>query len=526
MNIPNFLYPITHLDLCYLGFSKPADCFYQLSPEVLTQYAVEYGEGSLTDQQVLSVDTGKFTGRSPKDRFLVKDETTSELVWWNDVNIPFTKDAFDRLRLQMADYLSRRPFFVRDAAVCADPAYRLSLRIITETAYQSLFAYNLFMEPDQEIRPVPEWTIIAAPGFRADPEEDHTRQANFSIIDFSQKMILIGGTGYTGEIKKAVFSVLNFLLPQVGVLPMHCAANVGKDGNSAIFFGLSGTGKTTLSADPERKLIGDDEHGWSEEALFNFEGGCYAKTVNLSAEHEPQIFAAIRPGALLENVRCYPQTRTVNFNDISVTENTRVSYPTQFIANAVQPSIGRPPKHIFFLTADAFGVLPPVSRLSNAQARYYFLSGYTAKIAGTEFGINEPQATFSACFGKAFIPLHPTCYAELLEERIEKGGVQVWLINTGWTGGPYGTGERISLCFTRAIINAVMNGQLNQVSYNTLPLFNLMFPNHCPGVPDQLLNPAENWDDRDAYRFQASKLLRLFKANAKLNSGSHAELPI
>jgi phosphoenolpyruvate carboxykinase (ATP) len=515
-------YKTTALDLSYLGFKQKPLCYYQLSAADLISYAVENREGILTDMNVLSVDTGEFTGRSPKDRFIVKDAGTEHLVWWNDINIPFTAEAFDKLQSKMTDYLANRPFFVRDAAVCADETYRLSLRVITETAYQNLFANNLFIDIHAHHNMDPEWTIIAAPGFRADAKEDQTRQHNFSIINFTKKTILIGGTGYTGEIKKAVFSALNFILPQAGVLPMHCAANVGTDEKSAIFFGLSGTGKTTLSADPERRLIGDDEHGWSDTSLFNFEGGCYAKTVNLDQQKEPQIYAALKAGALLENVCFYAESNKVNFHNITKTENTRVSYPIDFIPNAVIPSIGNIPQNIFFLTADAFGVLPPVSKLNTEQALYYFLSGYTAKIAGTEHGINEPQSTFSACFGKAFIPLHPWKYAELLAEKIKNSAANVWLINTGWTGGPYDIGERIKLSYTRAIIKAAVNGHLNGVAYQELPLFNLMMPKTCPGVPDEILNPVKTWPNPTDYWIKANDLFQLFEDNYVAYDRPHA----
>ncbi|WCT14082.1 phosphoenolpyruvate carboxykinase (ATP) [Mucilaginibacter jinjuensis] len=512
-------YTLTKFDLTYLGFPLNTTCFYQFSPELLTRYAVENREGLLTDQNILAVDTGEFTGRSPKDRFIVKDDVTAETVWWNDINIPFSPEAFERLQYQMITYLNARPFFVRDAAACADPDHQISLRVITETAYQSLFAYNLFISTEGNVGLQPDWTVIAAPGFCADPKEDQTRQHNFSIINFTRKVILIGGTGYTGEIKKGIFSVLNFLLPQKGVLPMHCAANTGTDGESAIFFGLSGTGKTTLSADPERRLIGDDEHGWSNNALFNFEGGCYAKTVNLNKDKEPQIYAALKRGALLENVSFYPGTQTVDFNNISKTENTRVSYPLNFIPGVAKPAVGPIPRHIFFLTADAFGVLPPISKLTTEQAMHYFIAGYTAKVAGTEHGINEPTATFSACFGKAFLPLHPFQYAGLLEERIKENNVQVWLINTGWTGGPYGIGERIKLHFTRSIISAAINGSLSGVKYDKLPLFELMMPQTCPGVPDALLNPIKTWPSVASYEAKARQLFELFKENMNQYKG-------
>jgi phosphoenolpyruvate carboxykinase (ATP) len=506
-------YPASLVDLSYLYFKSEQECFYQFSPELLTAYALEHGEGELTADGVLSVDTGKFKGRSPKDRFIVRDSLTAERVDWGEVNIPMSEAAFDGLYLKMVAYLSERPFFLRDAYACADPNNRLTLQIITETAYQQLFAHNLFIRPVGPVEALPEWTVIAAPGFKADPTTDGTRQENFAVINFSKQIILIGGTGYTGEIKKAVFSVLNFLLPQKGTLPMHCAANVGVHGDTAIFFGLSGTGKTTLSADPERRLIGDDEHGWSAQGIFNFEGGCYAKTVNLSESKEPQIYAAVREGALLENICFYDDTRMVDYDNISKTENTRVSYPLDFINRAVIPSVGDAPQNIFFLTCDAFGVLPPVAKLNVEQALYYFLSGYTAKVAGTEQGVNEPQATFSACFGKAFLPLHPQTYAELLKSKIAKNQVNIWLVNTGWVGGGYGVGKRISLGYTRAIIRAALSGELKMADYELLSIFNLMIPTRCSGVPENLLNPVNSWSDAGEYWAKAKKLKRLFEKN-------------
>jgi phosphoenolpyruvate carboxykinase (ATP) len=506
-------HPATLVDLSYLNFGPGQACFYQYSPEQLTAYALEHGEGELTADGVLSVDTGAFKGRSPKDRFIVYDELTADRVHWGDVNIAFSETAFDALYEKVVSYLSERPFFLLDAYVGAEMGSRLSLQVITETAYQQLFAYNLFIRPVGPVEARPDWTIIAAPGFQADPAVDGTRQSNFSIINFSKKVILIGGTGYTGEIKKAVFSVLNFLLPQQGTLPMHCAANIGAAGDTAIFFGLSGTGKTTLSADPERRLIGDDEHGWSAEGIFNFEGGCYAKTVNLSEKKEPQIYAAIREGALLENVCFFDDTKMVDYDNSSKTENTRVSYPIDFINNAVTPSVGAAPKNIFFLTCDAFGVLPPVARLNSEQALYYFLSGYTAKVAGTEQGVNEPQATFSACFGKAFLPLHPQVYAGLLKQKIAAGKATIWLVNTGWVGGAFGVGERISLAYTRAIIKAALSGELTVAAYETLDLFNLQIPANCTGVPSEILNPVNSWGDSASYWTRAKELKVLFDQN-------------
>lgn len=502
-------YPASLVDLSYLGFRSDQACFYQYSPAQLTAFALEQDEGVLTADGVLVVDTGVFKGRSPRDRFIVEDDVTKDKVWWGEVNIPLSEATFDRLFTKLVNYLGERPFFVRDAYAGTG----LSLQVITETAYQQLFAYNLFIRPARPVEALPEWTIIAAPGFKADPKTDGTRQENFSVINFSRKMILIGGTGYTGEIKKAVFSVLNFLLPKQGTLPMHCAANRGAGGDTAIFFGLSGTGKTTLSADSERQLIGDDEHGWSADGVFNFEGGCYAKTVNLSESKEPQIYAAVREGALLENTCFYDDTRLVDYDNISKTENTRVSYPIHFIKNAVVPSVGAAPENIFFLTCDAFGVLPPVAQLDADQALYYFLSGYTAKIAGTEQGVNEPQATFSACFGQAFLPLHPKSYAGLLADKLHKSRAKVWLVNTGWAGGSYGTGQRIRLAYTRAIIKAALTGGLDHGDYELLPGFNLMIPQHCPSVPNELLNPAKGWADQEAYWAKAGELKTLFNKN-------------
>jgi phosphoenolpyruvate carboxykinase (ATP) len=501
----------TTMQLSFPEFNNAPEIHYQLSPELLEKAALERGEGYLTDQGVLAIDTGEFTGRSPKDRFIVSDNITKNTVWWSDINIAINTEVFDSLYTKVVDYLNGKEIFVRDAMVCAEKEHRLTLRVITETASQNLFAYNLFLRPDGPF--VPEWTIISAPGFKANPAVDGTRQHNFSMINFTRKIILIGGTGYTGEVKKAVFSVLNFLLPQQNILTMHCAANKGANGDTAIFFGLSGTGKTTLSADPERQLIGDDEHGWSQNGVFNFEGGCYAKIAGLTAEKEPQIYEAIKPGALLENICFHGSSKKVDFDNLSKTENIRLSYPLHYISNTVNPAIGDVPKNIFFLTADAFGVLPPISKLTRAQAMYYFLSGYTAKVAGTECGINEPEATFSACFGRAFLPLHPIKYAEMLGEKMDKYPLNVWLINTGWTGGAYGTGTRIKLSYTRAMIKAALEGQLDNVPYQKLPIFDLMIPAWCAGVPRELLNPVNTWPDPFQYEEKANHLAALFRKN-------------
>ena len=502
-------------DLSYIIQGRAPHIFYQLTPAELIEQALKRNEGTLADTGALAIDTGEFTGRSPKDRFIVEDDATRNTVWWGKVNLKFDPVKFDALLQKVTGYLAERDIFVRDACACANEKYHIDIRVITETAYQNLFAHHLFLRPDIiHTESVPEWTVIAAPGFKADPAVDGTRQHNFSMINFSKKIILIGGTGYTGEIKKGIFSALNFILPlERKVLSMHCSANTGAKGDTAIFFGLSGTGKTTLSADPERSLIGDDEHGWSDYTIFNFEGGCYAKCVGLTAESEPQIFNAIKFGALLENINFYRGTHTVNFSNIDKTENTRVAYPLDFVSNAVRPSIGSSPKNIFFLTADAFGILPPISKLTPEQAMYYFISGYTAKVAGTEAGVTEPVATFSPCFGEAFLPLNPVIYAELLGEKIKNHEVNVWLVNTGWTGGPYGVGKRIRLKYTRAMISAALNGELNNVPYIEHPIFNLQMPATCPDVPDVILHPRNTWATGERYDERAHKLALAFINN-------------
>ncbi|HWY12775.1 MAG TPA: phosphoenolpyruvate carboxykinase (ATP), partial [Bacteroidia bacterium] len=448
--------------------------------------------------------------------------------WWGDVNNRFDEKHFDVLHKRMLAYFGGKEIWVRDSYACADPKYRINIRVVTETPWSNLFANNLFLRPKKEEIPTfkHDWVILNAPGYRADPAIDGTRQHNFAIINFTKKMILIGGTGYTGEIKKGIFAVLNYILPhQKKVLSMHCSANIGKSGDTAIFFGLSGTGKTTLSADPNRKLIGDDEHGWSDHGVFNFEGGCYAKCVDLSAEKEPQIFNAIKAGSLLENINFYPETKTVDYSNIKKTENTRVSYPSHFIANAVDPAIGDIPKNIFFLTCDAFGVLPPISKLTPAQAMYHFISGYTAKVAGTEMGITEPTLTFSACFGKVFLPLHPTQYAELLGEKLKKHNVNVWLLNTGWVGGKYGIGSRIKLSYTRALITSALSGELDKVEYGVTPYFKLNFPKSCSGVPSEILEPKNAWKDKEAFKQTAKTLADSFVKNFdQYASAANAEI--
>lgn len=500
-----------------LGINHVEDAYWNLTPAELVEETIIRGEGVLTDKGALAVDTGKFTGRSPKDKFIVHDSTTEKSIWWGDINIKFDPDKFDRLYEKVCAYLQGKTVYVRDAYACADPKYRLNIRIVTESPWQNLFAYNLFLRPTKEeiLKTIKaDWRIIAVPNFQADPALDGTRQSNFTIINFTKKIILIGGSAYTGEIKKGIFSVLNYVLPHdKKVLSMHCSANIGKHDDTAIFFGLSGTGKTTLSADPNRGLIGDDEHGWAESTVFNFEGGCYAKCVNLAAEKEPQIFSAIRFGALVENIEFYEGTTTVDYDDISKTENTRAAYPINHIDNAVEPSIAGIPKNIFFLTCDAFGVLPPISKLDAGQAMYHFISGYTAKVAGTEVGITEPTTTFSACFGKAFLPLHPTRYADLLGDKLKKNKVNVWLVNTGWTGGSYGVGSRMKLNFTRAMITAAINGELEKVQFETMPVFGLSMPKNCPGVPAEILNPRNTWNDKNEYDAKMNTLAASFVKN-------------
>ncbi|MDC9724170.1 MAG: phosphoenolpyruvate carboxykinase (ATP) [Urechidicola sp.] len=493
---------------------------YNLSSEKLHEICLEKGLGKEASSGALAVNTGEFTGRSPKDRFIVKDELTKDQVWWGDINIPFEEEAFDKLYSKITKHLSGKELFVREAYACADPRYQMNLRIITELPWVNLFAHNMFLRPTEKQLEnfSPEWTILQAPSFMAVPAEDGTRQHNFAVLSFKKKTILIGGTGYTGEVKKGIFSALNFILPVFkDTMPMHCSANVGDNGETAIFFGLSGTGKTTLSADPNRKLIGDDEHGWTKDnTIFNFEGGCYAKTINLKEESEPEIFAAIKKGALLENVLFKEGTNEVDFDDVSITQNTRVSYPIDFIENIQTPSIGQNPKNIFFLTADAFGVLPPISRLLPNQAAYHFISGYTAKVAGTEAGIDEPVPSFSACFGAPFMPLHPAKYAEMLSAKMKEAGVNVWLVNTGWTGGPYGVGTRMKLKYTRAMINAALNGDLgeyNYEDYHVHSVFGVAQPRTCPGVPDEVLSPRRSWRDDEAYYEMAFKLSNAFRKN-------------
>ena len=495
---------------------SPKEIYYQLSPEDLVSQAIEKGEGVLSNTGALIIETGEFTGRSPKDRFIVKDALTETTIDWNEFNQPIAETYFELLYKKMIGYIKDKKLWMRDCYVCAHPGYRLNIRVVNENPCCNLFAYNMFLRPRKDELPGIniDWHLIQLPHFFADPSTDGVNRKNFVIINFSEKIILIGGTQYTGEVKKAVFSILNFILPHnKNVLSMHCAANVGEKGDTAIFFGLSGTGKTTLSADPQRMLIGDDEHGWDKDSIFNFEGGCYAKIINLEPGKEPQIYKAIKFGAIAENVSFMEGSNRIDFACKKLTENTRVSYPVDYISNAINPSIGKEPKNIFFLTADAFGVLPPLSRLSPAQAMYHFISGYTAKVAGTEEGITVPKPTFSACFGAPFMTLHPTVYAGMLGKKIKENNVKVWLVNTGWSGGMFGEGKRIKLEYTRAMISAALESKLDNVVYTKHPVFGLMMPASCPGVPSEILSPEFTWENKDAYIKTANRLAGYFIKN-------------
>jgi phosphoenolpyruvate carboxykinase (ATP) len=487
-----------------------------LSTPQLVEAAIARGEASLADNGALVALTGARSGRSPRDKFIVQDAITSDTVDWGKVNQPFDPAQFEALLARVAAHMHERDLYVLDLYAGADEHYRLPVQIIAEYAWHALFAKQLFVRvPAEELAShQPEFTVIAAPEFEAVPERDGTHSSTFIITDFTRRIILIGGTKYAGEMKKSIFGVMNFLLPARGVFPMHCSANLGQAGDTALFFGLSGTGKTTLSADPLRRLIGDDEHGWSETGIYNIEGGCYAKCVDLSPEKEPQIYHAIRFGAVLENVVIDARTGAPDYSDIRYTENTRAAYPVEFIANAVIPGVGGHPSHVVFLAADAFGVLPPIAKLNPAQAMYHFLSGYTAKLAGTEAGLgSEPVPEFSTCFASPFIPLAPGVYAKMLGERLLQHNAQCWLVNTGWTGGAFGTGERMSLKYTRAMVNAALDGRLSKAEFVTEPAFGLSIPLSCPEVPAELLNPRNAWKDPRAYDLQAAMLAGKFENN-------------
>jgi phosphoenolpyruvate carboxykinase (ATP) len=506
--------------LSEFGIKNYKNAYWNLSPEELVEHSIKTGQGVLADSGALVIKTGKFTGRSPENRFIVKDNITTKSVDWGKSNLAFEAKDFKKLWNKAIAYCKKKDLYVREARACAsnNPDYNLRIRVVNEFPWSNQFASNMFLRPDhKEIESFePRWLVLNLPGFEADPAKDGTPSKNFAIINFKERKLLIGGTGYTGEIKKGIFSVVNFVLPHKTktVLPMHCSANLGKSGDIALFFGLSGTGKTTLSADPNRPLIGDDEHAWGNNEVFNFEGGCYAKTIDLTEEKEPDIFRAIRHGAILENVTFIDGTREVNYADKSITENTRVSYPIQHIDNAVIPSrADGNPKNVFFLTCDAYGVLPPISRLTPEQAMYYFISGYTAKVAGTEVGVTEPKRTFSACFGAPFLPLHPTAYANLLGKKLRDGKVNVWMINTGWSGGVYGVGERIKLRYTRAMITAALNGSLDKTTFAQMPVFGLSMPTECPDVPAEILNPRNTWADKAAYDAKCKDLAQSFVDN-------------
>ena len=503
-------------DMKKLGM-KVDRAYWNLKPAMLIEAAIKNGEGQLTDTGALSVSTGTFTGRSPKDRFIVKDDITKDAVWWGPINNPMASIDFDRIYGRMMSYLEKEQVYVRDMYAGADKTHRLGVRFVTTMSWHNLFCYNLFIQPEpyKLIDFMPDFTVICCPAFKGERNTEGIRKENFTIINFEKKIVLIGGTEYSGEIKKGIFSVLNFMLPiKHRVLPMHCSANMGVEKrDTAIFFGLSGTGKTTLSADQDRLLIGDDEHGWTQSNVFNFEGGCYAKVIDLSEEKEPDIWNAIKYGAIVENTRFFKDQRILDFSDASITENTRVSYPLEHIRNTVSPSIGGIPQNIFFLTCDAFGVIPPVLKLSKQQAMYHFISGYTSKVAGTEEGVVSPEPVFSACFGSPFMPLHPSAYAVLLGQKMEENRVNIWLINTGWTGGPYGVGRRIELRYTRAIITAVLKGIMNNVGYRKHSIFGAEIPLICPGVPNEILSPRETWKDDVAFYRQANELALMFQTN-------------
>lgn len=497
------------------GILNPLAVYRNLSPAALTELALETEDAKLMDNGALLVTTGKYTGRSPNDRFIVDEPSITNEIDWGSVNKKISVENFDRILAKVTSYLNNREIFIFDGFAGADPKHRISMRIINEYASQNLFMYNMLIRPtkDELAKFEEDYTIICAPGLKLIPETDGTNSEAAIILSFERKLILVAGSKYAGEMKKSVFSLMNYLLPKKGILSMHCSANVSlEDGSSALFFGLSGTGKTTLSADPNRGLIGDDEHGWSDEGIFNFEGGCYAKCIGLSEEKEPEIYRAVRFGSVVENV-VVDEDRRPDYEDGSITENTRVSYPIEYIPNAVVPGVADHPKNIIFLTADSFGVLPPVAKLTKEQAMYYFISGYTSKLAGTERGIVEPQSTFSTCFGAAFLPLHTNIYAKLLGEKVEKHGADVYLINTGWSGGAYGVGSRMSLKVTRSIVTAALNGSLAQAEYEQEPYFGLFIPKSCPNVDSKLLNPINTWEDKEAYVQTAKKLATDFVKN-------------
>jgi phosphoenolpyruvate carboxykinase (ATP) len=500
------------------GLDPQRDVHWNLTPAELYEHAIRRGEGVVAEGGPFCAVTSPHTGRSPNDKFVVQEAGSADHVWWGKVNQPIAPAQFDRLHQDVVQHLNGQELFARDLFAGADPEYRLPVRFVTPSAWHALFVYNMFLRPSlPDLRAfVPGWVVLHAPEFEATPATHGTKSGTFIIVHLAKKIILIGGTRYAGEMKKSIFTILNYLLPRRGVLSMHCSANVGEQGDVALFFGLSGTGKTTLSADPQRGLIGDDEHGWSERGVFNFEGGCYAKVIRLSREGEPEIYATTRTfGTVLENVVVDPDTRAIDLDSAAITENTRASYPIHYIPNHVPGGMAGHPTHIVFLTCDAFGVMPPIARLSPEQAMYHFLSGYTAKVAGTERGVTEPKETFSACFGAPFLPLHPNVYAQLLGEKIAQHGAQCWLVNTGWTGGPFGTGSRMKLSATRAMIRAALAGKLDREPTEREPVFGLAVPKHVPGVSHDILFPRATWADAAAYDAQAARLAGLFTQNFK-----------
>jgi phosphoenolpyruvate carboxykinase (ATP) len=498
-----------------IGTIKIAAIHHNLSVSRLVEMALERKEGVLTSEGAFQVLTGKYTGRSPKDKYIVQEPSVNNRIAWGAVNQPISIAKFEELYQRAIDYIAQKEVFIFDGFAGADPEHRLPIRVVNEYAWHNLFVRQLFIRPleNELVEHKPEFTVIALPGLKADPALDGTNSETFIMISFEKKVVLIGGTEYAGEMKKSIFSVLNYLLPQKEVFPMHCSANVGDNDDVALFFGLSGTGKTTLSADPSRSLIGDDEHGWSDNGVFNFEGGCYAKCINLSRENEPQIWNAIKYGAVLENVAVNLDTREADYSDSKITENTRAAYPVEYIPNAIVPGKAGHPQVVIFLTADAFGVLPPISKMTKEQAMYHFLSGYTSKLGGTERGVTEPEATFSTCFGSPFLPLEPRVYADMLGKKISEHNSRVYLVNTGWSGGPYGVGNRIKLAYTRAMVDAALNGTIEDSRFHEDSIFGLMIPNNVPGVPDEVLRPRETWINKDKYDEKARELAALFIRN-------------
>ncbi len=498
------------------GLTPTQAIHWNLPPARIYEEAIRRNEGELAHMGGFTAITAPHTGRSPNDKYTVREEATGSAIDWGTVNVPMEPEQFHALRALVVEHLNERELFVRDARAGEDPEAQVAVRLITPNAWHNLFAYNMFLRPSVSEMPDmrPDFTILHAPEVRADPESHGTRSPTFVVVNFAEREVIIGGTRYAGEIKKSSFSVLNFLLPDQGILPMHCSANIGEDGDVALFFGLSGTGKTTLSADPERGLIGDDEHGWGPDGVFNFEGGCYAKVINLSPEAEPEIFKATQMfGTILENVVLSDDDKAVLFEDGAITENTRASYPIEYIPNAVIPGRGGHPQNVVFLTCDAFGVMPPIARLTPAQAMYHFISGYTAKVAGTERGVTEPKAAFSACFGAPFLPRHPGVYAEMLGEKLREHGSGVWLVNTGWSGGGYGVGSRMKLSHTRRMVSAALSGELDEGEFRTDPVFGIEVPAEVTGIPTEVLTPRKTWDDPEAYDEAAKKLAGMFRAN-------------